>query len=430
LSQSNAKNEVMLEIDSLSYGPYGIGRHHGQVVMVAGTVPGDRVSARVIESKGNFEIAELATVIEPSSQRRQPPCPYVGACGGCPWQQIQYAAQLMAKQRSVEDNLRRIGKLADFELLPIVAAPREYHYRRRIRLRSAENGNIGFSRSASHDLVEVDACEIGVAPINQTLKHIRRWLVQASTRLAEIEIVCGEEKNELVLVGFAAGPFADSDRGTVGDFLDSGAGISGVIMKGDGWRHVWGDSRITMVTEPAIRQLVEADLFTQVNPEGNRLILQQLLDSGKFDQRDRVLELYCGAGNFTLSIARRAGEVVAVEGHRRAIDNGRLNAQRNGIENIRWRAAPVPSAVVNLARRNERFSKVVLDPPRAGAKGIDRDLTALNAQTILYVSCNPATLARDLAALVKRGYKLAAVQPIDLFPQTFHVETLAIVKRQ
>jgi 23S rRNA (uracil1939-C5)-methyltransferase len=419
----------MLEIESLSYGPYGIGRHRGQVVMVSGTVPGDRVTARVIESKGNFEIAELATVIEPSSQRRQPPCPYVGACGGCPWQQIHYVTQLSAKQRSVEDNLRRIGKLTDFEVLPILPAPSEYHYRRRIRLRSEGNGKIGFSRSVSHDLVEIDACEIAVAPINQALKQLRHWVVQASTILAEIEIVCGEEKNELVLVGFAAGPFADSDRATVGDFLDSGAGISGVIMKGDGWRHVWGDSRITMVTEPAIRQLVEADLFTQVNPDGNRILLQQLLGAGKFDQRDRVLELYCGAGNFTLSIARRVGEVVAVEGYRRAIDNGKLNAQRNGIENIRWRPSPVPATVANLARRNERFGKVVLDPPRAGAKGIERDLAALNAQTILYVSCNPATLARDLAALVRRGYKLAAVQPIDMFPQTFHIETLVVLNR-
>jgi 23S rRNA (uracil1939-C5)-methyltransferase len=142
-----------------------------------------------------------------------------------------------------------------------------------------------------------------------------------------------------------------------------------------------------------------------------------------------VLELYCGAGNFTLSIARRSGEVVAVEGQRRAIDSGKLNAQRYGIENIRWRAAPVPSAVATLARRKERFDKIVLDPPRAGAKAMDRDLAAMNAEIILYVSCNPATLARDLAALTKRGYKLATVQPVDLFPQTFHLESLAVLER-
>jgi 23S rRNA (uracil1939-C5)-methyltransferase len=128
-------------------------------------------------------------------------------------------------------------------------------------------------------------------------------------------------------------------------------------------------------------------------------------------------------------LARQSHEVVAVEGHGRAIANGKLNAQKNGIDNIRWISAPVPRTLVDLRRRREQFTKVVLDPPRVGAKGIETDLAALGAERILYVSCNPATLARDLAALAKHGYKLRRVQPIDLFPQTFHVETLAVLER-
>ena len=430
MAESNAKNAFTLEIGSLSHGPYGIGRHDGRVIMVPGTVPGDRVTARLIESKGSYAIAELINITQPSAQRRRPPCPYVGPCGGCPWQQIDYGAQLTAKQQSLEDTLRRIGKLKDFAILPMVAAPREFHYRRRIRLHSNNRRQVGFSRSLSHDLVEIDTCEVASERVNRALEQVRSWVKEAATNIVEIEIVAGDGENELVLIAFADGPLAPSDGAKISKLLDGGAGLCGVIVTGYGRRQVWGDTRISVATETDMRLAVEADVFTQVNPEGNRTILQHLLDAGEFSNRDYVLELYCGAGNFTLSIARRAGKVVAVEGHRHAVDSGKLNAQRNGIENIRWRVAPVPAAVAQLARRKERFSKIVLDPPRAGAKGIARNLAVLDAETILYISCDPATLARDLAALAKRGYRLQTVQPIDLFPQTFHIEALAVVKRQ
>jgi 23S rRNA (uracil1939-C5)-methyltransferase len=426
----NAKDEVMLEITSLSHGPYGIGRHDGQVVMVPGTVPGDSVTAGVIESKGSYAVAELISIIKPSAQRREPPCRYVGACGGCPWQQIDYGAQLAAKRQNLADALRRIGKINDFDLLPIVAAPREFHYRRRIRLRCNQDRQVGYSRSFSHDLVEIDRCEIAPERVNLALAHVRRWLKEAPMNIAEIEIVAGDGENELVLVAVAAGPSAPSASAAVGKLLDGGAGLRGVIVAGAGRRQVWGNPRISVAAEPNLRMVVEADVFTQVNPEGNHAILHHLLRAGEFSDRDRVLELYCGAGNFTLPIARRAGEVVAVEAHRVAVDCGKLNAQRNGIENIRWRIQPVPAALTQFTARREQFSKIVLDPPRAGARGTDRDLAALNAETIFYISCDPATMARDLAALAKRGYKLATVQPIDLFPQTFHVEALAVATRQ
>ena len=158
-------------------------------------------------------------------------------------------------------------------------------------------------------------------------------------------------------------------------------------------------------------------------------MIEQLLAAGNFQRQDRVLELYCGAGNFTLPLARRVGEITAVEGHRAAIASGELNAQRYRMENIRWQCADVPQAVARLKRQRQTFSKIVLDPPRTGAKGVEADLAALSAEMILYVSCNPATLARDLANLAKLGYKLQSVQPIDFFPHTFHVESLAVLMR-
>jgi 23S rRNA (uracil1939-C5)-methyltransferase len=430
MHQTNLKTDVTLDIDSLANGRYGIGRHQGRVIMIAGAVPGDRISARVVEIKETYAIAELSGIIAPSPNRRSPPCPYAGTCGGCPWQQVGYQTQLAAKQRNLADALHRIGKLKDFELRPIVAAPREFNYRRRIQLRCRDNGEIGFFGSASHDLVTIDRCAIAMEPLNRALQYVRGWIKQIQTRVMEIEIVAGEREDELVLIARTAGLLAPSDGATVDRLLSGGSGIKAVIVTGNGARHVWGDPRITVVPEAGIALVLDADVFTQVNPEGNRALLEHLLAAGDFAPHDRVLELYCGSGNFTLSIARRAGNVVAVEGRRQAVESGKLNAQRHGIENIRWRAAAVPATVTQLAQRKERFHKIVLDPPRAGAKGIDRDLAALNAQAILYISCNPATLARDLAALVKHGYRLTAVQPVDLFPQTFHLETLAVLTRE
>ncbi|HEX6769815.1 MAG TPA: methyltransferase, partial [Candidatus Binatia bacterium] len=172
-----------------------------------------------------------------------------------------------------------------------------------------------------------------------------------------------------------------------------------------------------------------ADTFTQVNAEANRLMLAELLKAAAFDKSDRVLELYAGAGNFTLPMAKQVGEITAVEGSRSAVTGGKLNGQRNGIDNIHWLCALVPRAVAQFAKQRQNFSKIVLDPPRAGAKGNEADIAALGAAAILYVSCNPATLARDLAALSRHGYKLASVQPIDFFPHTFHVESLAVMTR-
>lgn len=170
---------------------------------------------------------------------------------------------------------------------------------------------------------------------------------------------------------------------------------------------------------------VDAEVFTQVNREGNRQLVRELLHWGEFHDQDRVLELYCGAGNFTLPLSRRAREVVAVEDNLRSVENGKFNSRLNQVENIRWTRSHVTRAFKQLHEKGEEFSKIVLNPPRSGAKGLEGDLASLGAEKILYVSCNPSTLARDLAALSKKGYKLKRVRPIDLFPHTFHVETLA-----
>jgi len=428
MSHTNAKSEITLEIGSLSYGPYGVGRIDGKAVMVPKTAPGDRVAARIVESKARYAIGEALRVIEPSPLRQLPPCPFVNECGGCPWQHIRYDAQLKAKQQNVENALRRIGRLDGFELRPIIPSPQEYRYRRRIRLQCDRAGKLGYFRPASHEVIEIDDCLIADGKLTGFIAPLRRWVHELVTAVEYLEIVTGEEPDQIVVIGKSGGEFIARDPAACDRLLDA-SGASGLILYGPNWRNTWGRTAISLVVEGGICSKVDADVFTQVNAEGNRKILSELLAAGEFQSQDRVLELYCGAGNFTLSMAKRVSEVVAVEGSRLSIQNGKLNTQRNGLENVRWVCSAVPAALSRLKQRRDKFTRLVLDPPRAGAKGLEAELASFGAEKILYVSCDPATLARDLGALGNHGYKLRMVQPIDLFPHSFHIETLALMTR-
>jgi 23S rRNA (uracil1939-C5)-methyltransferase len=423
--QINAENELTLDIDTLSYGPYGIGRHEGKAVMIPKTAPGDTVVARVVDAKERYSVGEIVRISKASSLRQDPPCPYIARCGGCPWQHVLYESQLLAKQKSVEDALRRIGKLEDFELKPIIASPSIYHYRRRIRLQRDRSKRIGFFTSFSHHLIEIDRCLIADDKLNAFVEPLRRWSKELKTDVEHLEVVTGDEPNQIVVVGQSAGGFNSRDSSICERLVEENYLINGLIVRGPDWRRTWGEVGVSVIPEHGLCVRADGDVFTQVNSQGNRQLLNQLLAAADFKREDRVLELYSGAGNFTHSIAKRVGDIVAVEAYPPAVESGKESAQLNAIRNIHWICSPVPAALAQLKKRRQRFSKIVLDPPRTGAKGLERDLADLAAEKILYISCNPTTLARDLAALTKQGYSLRNVQPVDLFPHTFHVEAIA-----
>ncbi|MBM2804222.1 MAG: methyltransferase, TrmA family, partial [Deltaproteobacteria bacterium] len=215
MPHTNAKTaltlEQELEISALSYGPYGIGRVDGKAVMIPNTAPGDRIAARIVESKERYAIGEVIRLVKASPLRQTPPCPYVGRCGGCSWQHLRYEAQLKAKQQSVEDALRRIGKLSDFDLRPIIPSANEYHYRRRIRLQVDGAKRLGFYGSSSHHLVEIDACAIADERLNSVIEPLRRWLGDTQSSVDHLELVSGDEPHELVVVAKTARAFVSRD---------------------------------------------------------------------------------------------------------------------------------------------------------------------------------------------------------------------------
>lgn len=421
--------ELKLKIDSLTYGPYGIGRDNRRVILVPLTVPGDEAGVRIVAEKRNYAIGELSHLLKPSPLRQVPPCPYFERCGGCPWQQIEYEGQLAAKEKIVVDALHRIGRLDGFQILPILRSPQEYGYRRRIRLQSDGRKRLGFYRALSHELIEIDSCLIADPQVDRHLSVAREWIKGLRTKLRCVEIIMSDGEQQTVLVGRSEERFSQEDDALCAPFVSGQKEIKGVIISGPGWHRSWGRTKIHIQSQDDLIMEVDGNIFTQVNREGNNLLVGEILQWGEFDHQDRVLELYSGTGNLSLPAARRAGEIVAVDGNPQSIRNGKENGRLNRIENIRWLCSDVPKAVRRLVTDQEQFSKIILNPPRSGAKGLEHELASLNADKILYVSCNPPTLARDLSALSKKGYRLTRVRPIDLFPHTFHVEVLSEMVR-
>jgi 23S rRNA (uracil1939-C5)-methyltransferase len=343
---------------------------------------------------------------------------------------VSYPEQLRAKEMTVREQLRRIGGIADPPLLPIIPAPQEWYYRHRIRLHG-QNGRFGFSPPQSREVVETESCHIAREDVVAQLQAAREWGGMLQTAIRQIEIVGGETQQlhtaSVVLVAEADGAWQPRDDAVCTNFLTTHPQIAGLVLFGSGWRRRWGNTGVSFIPEAdgdAIR--VSHGTFTQVNSTGNRALITHVLALGAFHDKQKVIDLYCGAGNLSVPIARRAHSVIGIEQEGAAVADGRANATRLGLTNIKFLTARVEVGVTQLLREGLRGDVIVLDPPRAGAAAVIDLLPRLGAQAIVYVSCDPATLARDLRRLSLHGYQLQAVQPLDLFPQTYHVETVAL----
>jgi 23S rRNA (uracil1939-C5)-methyltransferase len=417
-------------IERLSYGPAGIAHVDGEVVFVPGAAPGDEVVIEITSRKKNYATARVVEIHSPSPWRRQPPCPYVAHCGGCPWQHLAYQEQLRAKETLVREQVRRIGGLDDIPLLPILPSPREWRYRQRIRLHVDQAKRVGFLAPRSHEVVAIDSCLVAWEGIATHLRFIRDWIISLRAPVPQVELAVEDltarpEEQRVIVFGRVRGPLYREDEAACSRLLARHPLVAGVMLQGKAWRRTWGETSRTLTG--ADETLTVSDgAFTQVNPAANRLLVEAVLRLSEVRNEDTVIELYCGSGNFSVSFARAAGAVIGVEREEKAIANARANVARAAVTNVRFLHAPVVAGVHELLRNGVRGDVVVLDPPRTGAADIVDDLCQFGARTIVYVSCDPATLARDLRRLNQQGYRLRAVQPIDMFPQTYHVEVIAV----
>lgn len=416
-----------VRIESLAHGPHGIARIDGKVHFVRHTAPGDDVDVEVEEDHRAYAYARVARLVAPGASRRAAPCPYLPRCGGCSWQHVADAMQAAAKESTVRELLARIGGVGGDVVLPIVRAPAPLGYRRRLSLR-VEGGEVGFFAAASHDVVPIERCLIAQDRLDGAIPLAREWVASLATRVKRVEVVATGDADRVALVAQAEGEMAASDAEVSEALLRSLPRLAALVLRGKGFRRLWGDDRVRVPLLDGDEMWLRAGDFSQVSDHGNADLIRIVLEYAGVSRSQRVADLYAGAGNLSLPLARRAGTVAVVERTPSSVAAARENAHRLGLVNLETHVGTTESVLRGWVRRGVRFDVVVLDPPRSGAAEATASLLALAPPRIVYVSCNPATLARDLKTL-SGGYRVERVQPIDLFPQTYHVEAVVLLTR-
>jgi 23S rRNA (uracil1939-C5)-methyltransferase len=428
-AQAPENGSVELQIDSLSYGRAALGRTaDGKVVFVEGAAPGDRVEAVIDRDQGTYALAHVGRVLVPGAARVEAPCPLVERCGGCPWQHIDYSEQLLAKRKSVIDALERIAGIENPPVEPVIASPDQLDYRNRLKLRF-DGRNIGFYSSRSHTLVPIDNCIVAEPIVREAIEPARALAESLSTRVLRIEIASRGKLGGVVLALNGKGRLRRADTHRVRDMLAApGHPVRGVVMWGKGWRRTWGDTRRrhSAAGHPSVETTGTA--FGQVNTGANHALVETVADAAALDGKQRVLDLYAGAGNFSLALARDARRIVAVESDRDAVEAARRSVEHHRLGNVMF----FESRVENFLESSDgppmsRPDVVIVNPPRSGIGGAAASIARLGARRIVYVSCDPTTLARDLRVMIDEGYRLRKATPVDLFPHTFHVETVCDV---
>lgn len=424
-----------LQIDTLTPEGRGLARVNGQPVFIAGCLPGERVKARV-QGRGKQMKGELIELLEASPSRVEPSCPLYSRCGGCDLQHIDSAQQLGFKQQWVQELLKRLGNLEPQEWAdPITSA--SFGYRQRARLALRWQGNqlfLGFRQKSSSRIEPVSACPVLqpelsalIPPLFQVIRSLGAKSGISHLELTRLDAQCAVLLRTLK-------PLKEKAQQRLSDFAqqhalslwlqpeeDKGSRIQLSPVEG-GELHYRLEDQSEISAKPGD--------FIQVNPEVNRKMVSQALAWLAPKAGERVLDLFCGIGNFSLPLARQAAEVVAIEGVAQSLQQGAENAKRNGLDNIRWQQADLDRPLEQQRWAQGGFDRILLDPPRTGARAICEQIGALGAKQVLYVSCNPATLARDGALLQQQGYCCRQVGVMEMFPQTSHVETMALFVRK
>ncbi len=420
--QYQTGDRLVVEIDKMAYGPYAIARHAGFVLFVRGGVPGERVEVQIGERRRHHAFADVIRIERRSSRRRQPACPIVDHCGGCPWQHLSYESQLEAKRAVVADQLSRIGGL-DLEVPPVVPSPRVYGYRRRVRLR-VQDGRLGFYAAGTHDLVEVAHCALAESAIDSVIAAAGRLVRRLASNVRRLEIVARHRDPEgAVAVGEVEGNWVPTDADLCMSWLEETPDCVGLALRGRGWEYRWGETTVALDPQPDLLLDTDATGFSQVNAGANDRLVETVLEligevSGK-----AVLEAYAGAGNFSAPLAKRGARVRAVEQSLASCRSAERNSAACGHPWVVERGS-VGRALARLADRDANFDAILLDPPRNGAAEAIPPILRLAPPRLVYVSCDPATLARDLKSL-SRAYRVGEVRALDMFPHTYHVETVA-----
>lgn len=405
-----------LQLTAMAHGGSALGRHEGRVIFVPYTIPGETVRVELVEARTRWGRGRLLEILDPSPHRVEPPCPYFGPekCGGCHFQQISYEAQAEYKRDVVVDQLARLGGLHDANVQEIIGAAQPWAYRNHAQFSTTTEGQLGFLTADTHHVVPVEECLV----LDPLLDELRAALDMEWPELHRLSLRCGSATGDRMAV-FELNQYEDFD-------IEVDFAVSCVILLADGEAVVLMGNAYLEEQVAGRDYRISANSFFQVNTAGAEALVALVQQALAPTSSDTLLDLYCGVGLFGLSLADQVERVLGVEADPSAAADFRHNARgMDHVELIEGKAQSV------LPRIKEPVDLLLLDPPRSGAgQGIIDQVAHLKPRRIAYVSCDPATLARDARHLGESGFLLQEVQPVDLFPQTYHVEAVALFARQ
>jgi 23S rRNA (uracil1939-C5)-methyltransferase len=428
-------------IESLDQEGRGVAHVEGKTIFIDGALPQEHVSYQSHHVKSTYEVANVVEVRKQSNQRVQPQCPHFGVCGGCKLQHLDFAAQVAAKQRLLENDFKHIGKVKPVNMLPPLYGPTwGYRHKARLSVKYVEKKQrvlVGFNEKATRFVSDMNSCEVLVPEVSALIQPLQDMILQLSLRdkIPQIELAVGEAKVHhpvIVLIFRIMAGLTSEDERLLRDFADR--------HQVQVWTQTKGPDTIMPfypINGPQLQySLPEFDLtypfkpneFTQVNPQINQVMIRRAMQLLSPQDNERIADFFCGIGNFTLPIARSGAQVLGLEGLANLVERANESAQLNQIKHVKFGVADLFKMSESSLSELGHFDKWLVDPPRDGAFELVKAITPDSApKRIVYVSCNPATLARDAGVLVnEKGYVLSAAGVINMFPHTAHVESIAL----
>lgn len=434
-------SEHTVNIEKMAFGGSGLGHLEGKVCFVPFTAPGDTARIRIRSEKRSFIEGEIAGIVTPSQLRVPPPCPVFGTCGGCNWQHLSYPAQLAAKQEIFADFLWRSGRVPRERVLPVASAPEPYGYRSRAQFKLrfiAGELHIGFYRAGSHFVVDVpERCAIAHPAINRLFTELSGFMAHfpEPDKVPQVDVAVGDDDAALLVFHYIGNRHGETVNYLKSRWRVPEAGLHLQSGRKSTLHKITGPDALSyripedfLPGVPELKLTFAAGGFSQVNYRQNLALIATVFDWAGLTGSEKVLDLYCGNGNFSIPLAHRAATVVGIEDYAPSIRDARRNCALNGVGNADFRCSDAASALMQLADGGERFDLVILDPPRTGAAELVRQIPLVKPAKIIYISCDPATLARDIGVLSKLDYEVTKSLPVDMFPQTYHIESVTLLE--
>lgn len=433
------ENPVRVDIESMTHDGRGVARVDGKAVFIDDALPGETVEFIYIDNHRDYAEGRVISILKPSADRVEPECPHYGVCGGCSFQHVEASAQIRIKQDLLAEQFRRIGKVDVPEFQAPLTGPHwGYRCKARMGVKYVAKKNkalVGFRERRHQYLADIDGCIVMHPTVGTRLTALSELIAGLTVRdkIPQIEVAIGDEQCVLAIRVLA--PPSPEDIEKLRQFgRDTGISLCLQPKGPDTIAPLPGEPDVVpayRLPDQDIEFQFRPAMFTQVNYPINRLMINRVLEWLDLNASDTVLDLFCGLGNFTLPMARYAGQVVGVEADLPLVNHALANARRNGIGNVEFYAADLSRDISDQLWVNHPYNKILLDPSRAGASEVLRHIQRWRPERVVYVSCNPSTLARDAGILVNElGYRLVRAGVMDMFPQTAHVESMALFEKR